>query len=534
MANLLSTAVFDVETPDEPARRLTLPGVLAALSRNERLTFPALRPHQAPTWHVFLVQLGYLALEASDRLQAPSLPTEEETWAGALRALTPDWPGDEPWSLVAPPEAPAFLQPPAPDYSAAKFKAAFEAPDDLDMLITSKNHDLKGARASAPDAEDWVFALISLQTQEGFGGSGNYGVARMNGGYGARPVVSLAPRGGLSRFARDLSVLQANRNALRSDASPFSGELGPTWLEPWTGETSLGIDRLHPLCIEVCRRVRLSESGGRLIARFATSSAPRIQTKFGGEDGDLNGVVGDPWIPTHKTEHKALSITEAGFDWRQCKKLMFDADGAWTMPRLAKTGRVDYAPDLVLTMSSLARGQGKTEGFHHREIIIPPGIEAVFDEAGEARAQWAEWANAHAEDAATMANKVLKPALLVVFEKDPHDDSGKSSVSFDNKSAVAAAERFLDLFDAEVDRAFFPALWEDAEAPAEARRLAWRRQIKDFAEKTLQRGLEAGPQSEHRRYVAQARAHARFYGGLRKNFPDIFEPSKEDGADERV
>ena len=66
------------------------------------------------------------------------------------------------------------------------------AADALDMLVTSKNHDLKAARIHHAHADDWLFALISLQTQEGFLGSGNYGVSRMNGGFASRPGVGVA------------------------------------------------------------------------------------------------------------------------------------------------------------------------------------------------------------------------------------------------------------------------------------------------------------------------------------------------------
>ena len=62
------------------------------------------------------------------------------------------------------------------------------------MLVTSKNHDLKSAVAVQAGVDDWIFALITLQTMEGFGGAGNYGISRMNGGLGSRPAFSLVPK----------------------------------------------------------------------------------------------------------------------------------------------------------------------------------------------------------------------------------------------------------------------------------------------------------------------------------------------------
>ena len=68
-----------------------------------------------------------------------------------------------------------------------------ETPDALDLLITSRNHDLKQAVARRADPEEWIFALVSLQTGEGFGGAANYGIARMNGGSSSRAMMALAP-----------------------------------------------------------------------------------------------------------------------------------------------------------------------------------------------------------------------------------------------------------------------------------------------------------------------------------------------------
>ena len=104
------------------------------------------------------------------------------------------FPDDEPWRLVVDDRSkPAFLQPPVPkDVTLNKDVAT---PDALDLLITARNHDLKQAIARRADPEDWIFALVSLQTGEGYGGgSGGYqGIARMNGGWSSRPMMALAP-----------------------------------------------------------------------------------------------------------------------------------------------------------------------------------------------------------------------------------------------------------------------------------------------------------------------------------------------------
>ena len=118
-----------------------------------------------------------------------------ERWAKLIRGLTPDFPGDEPWQLVVDDiTKPAFMQPPARSTErASDYKNTVSTPDELDMLVTSKNHDLKSAVADQASVDDWIFALITLQTMEGFAGAGNYGISRMNGGMSSRPAFSLAP-----------------------------------------------------------------------------------------------------------------------------------------------------------------------------------------------------------------------------------------------------------------------------------------------------------------------------------------------------
>ena len=122
---------------------LTLPETLAELCADTIRAFPGLRHHQAPVWHAFLVQLAALALEAAGSAE---LPGDAAGWRWALRCLTPDWPEDEPWRLVTSADRPAFFQPPVPGGDLAPFKRRVDAPDALDVLVTSKNHDVKAER----------------------------------------------------------------------------------------------------------------------------------------------------------------------------------------------------------------------------------------------------------------------------------------------------------------------------------------------------------------------------------------------------
>ena len=213
MHNLLTDPVVRVVEARGVARGLALPELYAALAADRIATFPGLRPHQAPAWHALLVQLAVLACDTANREEAPG--DDADAWRALLRGLTEDRADDAPWRLVAPADQPAFLQPPSPGGDLAAYRAVAASPDALDLLVTSKNHDLKAERMTAAAPDDWLFALVSLQTQEGFLGAGNYGVARMNGGFGSRPYLGLSPASGGFGAAvmRDIAVLLRDREA---------------------------------------------------------------------------------------------------------------------------------------------------------------------------------------------------------------------------------------------------------------------------------------------------------------------------------
>ena len=186
--NVMEEPIIRVELTSRVMERSTLPQVFAALLADRVETWPALRPHQAPAWHAFLVQIAAMGLEALGWTEPPG--DDEAGWSEVLRALTPDWPADDPWCLVTPPRCPALLQAPVPETVLRTYEKEYKhlvlAPDALDMLATAKNHDLKAERMRHAAPEDWLFALVSLQTQEGVMGRGNYGIARMNSGWGKR------------------------------------------------------------------------------------------------------------------------------------------------------------------------------------------------------------------------------------------------------------------------------------------------------------------------------------------------------------
>jgi len=349
----------------QPHGYVSLPGLLSRLAKDEVDSYPALRPHQGPAWHMFLVQLAAVALH---RAGTQHIAEDEERWRQALRGLTPDFDQDEPWCLIVEDASkPAFLQPAVPEGSSVSDEVS--TPDALDLLITSRNHDLKQSIANEAGAQDWLFALVSLQTTEGFGGQKNYGIARMNGGSSSRSMVSLAPlklerdgtfalRLGLW-FRRDVTALLMTRETTLDEHEhiPFSssGGVALTWLPTWNIDEQLSLTELDIWFIEVCRRIRLEFRNDKIKARKGNSLKTRIAA-----DG-LKGSLADPWAPVHKVENKSFTLGEDDFTYKKIVDLL---SGDWRLPLLAKLAESDSTEaTMMLVTQALARGNCKTWGF---------------------------------------------------------------------------------------------------------------------------------------------------------------------------
>ena len=123
---------------------MSLPEAYEALAADGVASFPALRPHQRHAWHAFLAQLGVIAMQRSGEATPPRTAGG---WRALLRELTAEFSDDEPWQLIVDdPTQPAFMQCPASN-TLGPYRGRVETPDDLDILVTSKNHDVKQAVA---------------------------------------------------------------------------------------------------------------------------------------------------------------------------------------------------------------------------------------------------------------------------------------------------------------------------------------------------------------------------------------------------
>ena len=523
MTNLLTDQVFRVRLSNGCKVSESLPGVISLMARDRVEAFLALRPHQRHAWHAFLAQLAVIALH---RAGVENVPDQADSWGRLLRGLTAKYVNDEPWCLVGDdPDIPAFMQCPSPG-GFGDYRKAVETPDDLDVLVTAKNHDVKQSIAVVAEPEDWAYALVSLQTMAGFLGAGNYGVVRMNGGFSARPCLGLAPADGLlgAHFVHDVRNMLARRGALLEEFSQYFKErdgIALLWIEPWGGKDSLSLDELDPYFIEICRRVRLVPKNEALIAKRAGSKKPRIDGK------SAKGNVGDHWTPVERAEVKALSVSSAGFRYDQLFKLLFGEEQFRRPPAMDVRGSPPGQWRLVAR--SMAGGQGKTEGYYERNDIrvSPATARSLF--GGTRKKALADLAKAQMDEIKEV-ERALRFGVAVAA-------SGGKAGSDVSKADRAYAGPYLRRLDYVADSLFFSALESRFSADGEEKRLAERNRFAKTlihaGDRLLDEATGDVPCTAIRRHRARARASSAYWGRLRggnsvfADQPEIFTSARE-------
>lgn len=505
----------------------SLPETYAALMDDKVDAFPALRPHQRHAWHALLVQLGAMAMHR-DELADP--PSDAAEWLRIIRALTPGCPNDEPWQLVVDNiTKPAFMQPPASSVEREKdYKNTVATPDELDMLVTSKNHDLKAAVATQAAPDEWLFALVTLQTMEGFSGAGNYGVSRMNGGLGSRTAFSLTPSERLgAHIRRDIAALLEYRSTLMDEYQMSDCGAGLLWTLPWDGtpaETLL-LNRLDPFYIEVCRRIRLrSDTGDRLHAIRTSSKAARIAGK------DLKGRTGDPWVPINtRRDGLPLTLAAGGFTYKRVTDYLTSEDWQWPYLLRPLPEERHSAKPMYLVARGMVRGQGKTEGYHERIIRLRPktvGSAMVRQTAIDALGTIAR----ERIEQVGVVQRILSHAIQVFAARGDGD-----KVSPEHRTL---ARPWLNKLDDIVDANFFDDLqteFEADDAERQTTRNTWLMNgtdgVIDHARRTLHAAEDSLPCPAIHRYRARVNAEGLFEGRLRGNngLPFLFD-THEGGA----
>ena len=542
MYNILTEDLIRHKRDDGKVETASLPQIYAALMADAIASFPALRPHQRHAWHAFLVQLAAIAMHKAGLTEPP---TDADEWCSIIRALTPGFPDDEPWQLVVEDiTKPAFMQPPASsdeildeyiyEFSRGKQtnkrKPVVTAPDELDMLVTSKNHDLKSSVSTQGDIEDWMFALITLQTMEGYGGRDNYGVSRMPSGYGNRPAFSVTPSIGLNaHIERDIIVLLECRQEIVDDYEylPNSG-IKLLWTAVWDGNKSdsMLMNRLDPLYIEVCRRIRLQAEDGKLLAIRANSKSRRIV--------DVKGLTGDPWAPVGISSNQRgtppafLGLRK--FSYERLVDGLFSPD--WKPPYLLDSTRLDdeYNGHVQLIARGMIRGEGGTAGYHERVIPMRQAMtQSTSRMLGRPQAkQLEDIARERIEQVGTVKS-ILRHAIATFAAKGDSDFAAHRN---GKPSPNELAQHWSYKLDEIVDATFFEDLQDEFEADESERdeiRKQWLRNgndgVVDHAARFLKTAEDALPCPSIQKFRVRVRADGIFWGRMHGNdgLPFLFE-----------
>lgn len=514
MYDLLTEPLIGVQTR-QGLQRLNLPELLAALSAGQVDGYTGLRAHQADPWHVFLVQL---AASIQARRPADPLPIKAAYWRDGLLDLADGIP--EAWQLVVEDVTkPAFMQHPwkswqaeAADYGVKTsggetvIDPKASSPDELDVLVTAKNHDVKMARVSANTVEAWIFALMVLQTTSGFLGQGNYGIVRMNGGFASRSFISwtesLKPS---ERFVADVRALMRLRCPTREKYGYADRGIILTWLTPWDRKSHqflLTEKTLEPWFIEACRPIRLRMlEDGRLVALGATSKGRQIGPKT-----VENGDVGDPWTAINVSDKKkgrsALTLSAEGFTPQRLTDLLFEQGFELTPLQRPASGEGDG----WFVASCLVRGQGTTEGFHCAQVLVPAKARrALLDqEQRETVGKLSQQLLGDAKD----VQRALATALTVLSEGGPE----KADFERVEKWVNAARADFAKTWEPH----YFPTLWRGADEAHEVVRRDWQQRLVDAGQALLDEAATRLALPSNRRWRALTQAESAWHGMLRK------------------
>lgn len=506
---VLQEPMFRVTAPSGTVTHLSLPEVLARLSASEDLVFTALRPHQRAAWHAFNVQLAVLALEYAGR---DDLPDTANSWRERLRALTAGYPDDAPWHLVVEDwSRPAFLQSPCSPARVADFKRGSDSAQDIDVLVTARHHDEKAGKLPlrADEFDTLIYALITLQGWTPFLGAGNYNSMRMNGGFSSRPQFRLAvERGSGAEFRRDVEVLLAGLGRIADDfRTRHEGADDPEhrllWLPPWD-EAPLPLASVHPLALEISRRVRLVERDDSLQLLRAGSRSMRVDAKA--EKGD----VLDPWMPIlREGGRRALTAQSHTLGYRTLQGLLFDRQKC-DLPLLALPAEHERSRSATLVAQVLVSGDGRTDGLLQREIPMPASVTRRL---GHEVVDLARRSQLFVDRAGEMSGKVLRSALIQFVD-------GSADVDWKNKDFDRATSTAVDDFERDVDEAFFTELFRsiDAGHDDQSAQQHWVQWLYALAQRRLPVATAALPTRSPSRPFALARAERVLHGGARKHF----------------
>lgn len=452
MGNLLIDPIITVVS-DGVLETVPLPEVLSRLATGKEVEFERVRPFQEEAWHAFLVQLGALVASKEGKL-----PQDRQGWRSALFSLGGD--SAECWTLfVDDISLPAFMQPATKELNTTD---VWKTPDDLDVLITSRAHDIKPHQIQFPRMEDWMFALVSVQTTWGYGGAGNYGVFRNRGSYAARIFVSGAPSFSNSeRFLRDVKVWQEEWESIRGIG--LRGDVKLLWNRFWSGSEQVEVCDLSPAAIEICRIYRMRLQGESLVCARKSCTAPMIN-----RTQELSGDIWTPLEVDPKSGEKSPMAFRGIPALRDFIKIMFQAE-----PSPAMRPRPD---DKMIILRGVARDpsrQGMTVGYV--DMCLNP-VFATDEEKQQAFAKATDWMET--------LSKVRGALAMCLFT---FNQGGPEKTDMKSESSAKQVSGWLDKFDAETFDTFTILLSKKSETSE------WLSSLRSIFEVIVDDAIKNGP-----------------------------------------
>ncbi len=519
--DVLDDALFTVTDRDGARERLSLSALLARLLAGpDVIQFSRIAGEQRSYWWRFLVRCAAKALhDRGQTVEEAARCSPDELAAdlrAALRAAANDTDGSRGvWLLHQPNHAqPGFLQHPVIDGEqpeGRKYKR--NTTSILTCAIGSKLHDRKTEIARTMDAEQLVYGLIELQLGAIFGGKGNYASQIMGSAVGAgsgSPFMG-ARLGSAENetFRHDLSVLLDSWERIREDHA-LRGTIWSLWTEPWSGDHSLPSNKLDPAFIPLARSIRIGAPNADGIfdtTWFRSSSKSRVKDLTGG------GNFGDPFTPLvpdakHPEKLKVRGTLGNGYGYLEITNLLFGTDDrrpatlSPSVKALVREGENERA-DVRVLFEGTAFEQGKTVGFHRREILLHPGSFEMLGNPAPARAVHEEMLNM-----VRNAKSALRGAVRILLS-----GTAKPREGDDDKIALPT-----DDLDARVDRIYLDSLL-DAAAQYESNdtswRVAWARCLEELALKSFDATAGSLPTATSRRFEREAMARSRLEHRLR-------------------
>jgi hypothetical protein len=501
--DLLADPLFKVQQGSD-TRALTIPALLARLLAGDEIdSFVELSAEQrGHVWRFWvrcaakvLHELGLSVGQAQGRGPEALAAYFRET----LAALAPEGA----WKLYQPDAAkPGFLQIPTPDGAQPGAGNNYK-PNSLGLLtstIGGKNHERKADVARELTTEQAAYALIEYQTSAIYAGRGNYESQLLGSRSGAGSGTPfMGARIGDSSRETIRHDVQVVLDGWAKVARGLRGPVWALWAEPWNGKDQLASERLDPAFIPAARMVRLGEPEGDIFRTlwFRPTDTGRVRDHTDG------GALGDPLtplVPDPKTgAPKVRGTLRKGYDYTEVVRLLFPTEENGTpspsVQVLASRGDNERT-NLRVVFAGTAYEQGKTGGFHRREVLLPPDNTDLFADPEPVR-----FAHEQMLQHVKNAKGALRGAARILLngELRPRDgDAGKT-------------DAFAAQLEQRADAAYLEYLWAAAAArkrDEENCALPWARWLSEQAEEIFRTSLGMLPSSTGRRWERETSAEA--------------------------